>query len=149
MRTASKTSAALAVRSDGMTIGMLAKAVGVGVETIRYYQRLGLMPTPTRRYGSVRRYSFASVERLRFIKRAQQLGFTLEEVAHLLRLEDGTNCNEARELAAHKLVAVEQKLADLHAMRDVLAALIAACNSKRGAKQSCPLIESLAKDVGA
>jgi len=138
-----------AVRGDEMTIGVLAKAVGVGVETVRYYQRIGLMPTPARGYGSVRRYNPTSVERLRFIKRAQQLGFTLEEVAHLLRLEDGTHCNEARTLAAHKLVAVEQKLADLQAMRDVLAKLIAACGNRRGSKQSCPLIESLAKESGA
>lgn len=136
-------------RAQEMTIGMLAKAAGAGVETIRYYQRIGLMSIPARRYGSVRRYDVASVERLRFIKRAQQLGFTLEEVAHLLRLEDGTHCNEARDLAAHKLVLVDQKLAGLHAMRDVLANLIVACGSRRSAKQSCPLIESLAKDNGA
>jgi len=149
MSAESMISTAPGLRGNGMTIGVLAKTAGVGVETIRYYQRLGLMPTPARSYGSVRRYSSTSVERLRFIKRAQQLGFTLEEVAHLLRLEDGANCNEARTLAAHKLVAVDQKLADLHAMRDVLAKLIAACGNRRGAKQSCPLIESLAKDGGA
>jgi MerR family mercuric resistance operon transcriptional regulator len=139
----SKTATAMEIRRNGMTIGMLAKAVGVGVETVRYYQRIGLMSTPARGHGSVRRYTAEGVERVRFIKRAQQLGFTLEEVAHLLRLEDGTNCNEARELATHKLMAVEQKLSDLHAMRDVLADLIAACGSRRGAKQSCPLIERL------
>lgn len=149
MRKASQHPGALPARQDGMTIGGLAKAAGVGVETVRYYQRIGLMPTPARDYGSVRRYNAVSVQRLHFIKRAQQLGFTLEEVAHLLRLEDGTHCNEARTLATHKLIAVEQKLADLHAMRDVLAKLIAACGSRRGAKQSCPLIESLAKDTGA
>ena len=66
-----------ASRGNGMTIGMLAKAVGIGVETIRYYQRIGLMSTPQRSYGSVRRYTSASLQRLRFIKRAQQLGFTL------------------------------------------------------------------------
>ena len=73
------------------------------------------------------------------------LGFTLGEVAHLLRLEDGAHCGEARELAVHKLMAVEQKLADLHAMRDVLAKLITACGNRRNARQSCPLIEPLAK----
>ena len=134
---------------NGMTIGMLAKAVGIGVETIRYYQRIRLMSTPERGYGSVRRYTSASLQRLRFIKRAQQLGFTLEEIAHLLQLEDGTNCNEARELAVHKLVAIEKKLADLHAMRDVLTTLVAACENRRGLMQSCPLIESLAEDNGA
>lgn len=149
MRKASQLPGALTSRRDGMTIGGLAKAAGVGVETVRYYQRIGLMPTPARDYGSVRRYNTVIVQRLHFIKRAQQLGFTLEEVAHLLRLEDGTHCNEARTLATHKLIAVEQKLADLHAIRDVLAKLIAACGSRRGAKQSCPLIESLAKDTGA
>lgn len=136
-------------QANGMTIGMLAKATGVGIETIRYYQRIGLMSTPARSYGSVRRYASISVGRLRFIKRAQQLGFTLEEVAHLLRLEDGTRCNEARELATHKLMVVEQKLEDLHAMREALAKLITACGSRRNAKQRCPLIESLAKESGA
>ena len=145
----SKLPSGLTARRDGMTIGGLAKLAGVGVETVRYYQRIGLMSTPARGYGSVRRYNPTSVERLRFIKRAQQLGFTLEEVAHLLRLEDGTHCNEARTLAAHKLAAVEQKLADLQAMRDVLAKLIAACGNRRGTQQSCPLIESLTKDSGA
>ena len=106
MRKESKLPGALTSRQDGMTIGGLAKLAGVGVETVRYYQRIGLMPTPARGYGSVRRYAAANVERLHFIKRAQQLGFTLEEVAHLLRLEDGTHCNEARTLATHKLMAV-------------------------------------------
>lgn len=125
-----------------MTIGRLAKAASVNVEAIRYYQRIGLVPTPQRSYGSFRRYSEASLQRLRFIKRAQQLGFTLDEVAVLLDLSDGAHCEETRALAERKLAVAERKLADLTAIRDVLGELITAC--RRGSPATgCPIIESL------
>lgn len=128
-----------------MTIGRLAQAAGVNVETIRYYQRIGLVPTPQRSYGSFRHYPKESLMRLRFIKRAQQLGFTLDEVAVLLDLSDGTHCEETRELAERKLAVVERKLADLTAIRDVLGELITAC--RRGsAATGCSIIESLARN---
>lgn len=128
-----------------MTIGRLAQAAGVNVETIRYYQRIGLVPTPQRAYGSFRHYREDTLMRLRFIKRAQQLGFTLDEVALLLKLSDGTHCEETRELAERKLAVVERKLADLTAIRDVLGELIAAC--RRGSPAAgCSIIESLARN---
>lgn len=86
---------------------------GVNVETIRFYQRKGLLPEPDKPYGSVRRYGEADVAPVKFVKSAQRLGFSLDEVAGLLRLDDGAHCDEARVLAEQKLADVRGKLADL------------------------------------
>ena len=126
----------------GATIGALAEAAGVNVETIRFYQRKGLMPEPEKPYGSIRRYGAAELARVRFIKSAQRLGFSLEEVGELLKLEDGARCSEARQLAEQKLVDVRQKLSDLQRIESVLAGLVARCSAVRG-RVSCPLIASL------
>ena len=99
--------------SEQLTIGIFAKRAGVNVETIRFYQRKGLLLEPKKPYGGIRRYSHADIARLRFIKSAQQLGFSLDEIAELLRLEDGAHCGEARELAERKLEDVRNKLANL------------------------------------
>lgn len=128
--------------SAGITIGALADLAGVNVETIRFYQRKGLMPEPEKPYGSIRRYGDAELARVRFIKAAQRLGFSLEEVGDLLRLEDGTRCGEARQLAERKLADVRQKLSDLQRIESVLAALVARCSAVRG-RVNCPLIASL------
>jgi MerR family mercuric resistance operon transcriptional regulator len=125
-----------------MTIGGLARAGGVNVETIRFYQRRGLLPEPKRQRGSVRRYTAADVARVRFIKSAQRLGFSLDEVADLLRLEDGTRCDEARALAESKLAVVRTRLADLQRIERVLTDLIARCG-QAGVQVRCPLIDSL------
>ena len=98
--------------ADQYTIGQLAKAAGVGVETVRYYQRRELLPVPEVASG-FRTYPVSLVERIRFIKRAQELGFSLDEIGDLLRLEDGTHCDEASRLAEHKLQDVREKIADL------------------------------------
>ncbi|MCI0221219.1 MerR family transcriptional regulator, partial [Cronobacter sakazakii] len=84
---------------ENLTIGVFAKAAGVNVETIRFYQRKGLLPEPDKPYGSIRRYGAADVTRVRFVKSAQRLGFSLDEIAELLRLDDGTHCEEASSLA--------------------------------------------------
>ncbi len=126
----------------GATIGALAEAAGVNVETIRFYQRKGLMPEPEKPYGSIRRYGAAELARVRFIKSAQRLGFSLEEVGELLKLEDGARCSEARQLAEQKLVDVRQKLSDLQRIESVLAGLVARCSAVRG-RVNCPLIASL------
>lgn len=126
----------------GATIGALAEAAGVNVETIRFYQRKGLMPEPEKPYGSIRRYGAAELARVRFIKSAQRLGFSLEEVGELLKLEDGPRCSEARQLAEQKLVDVRQKLSDLQRIESVLAGLVARCSAVRG-RVNCPLIASL------
>ncbi len=129
-------------KTTGITIGGLADTAGVNVETIRFYQRKGLMPEPEKPYGSIRRYRAAELARVRFIKSAQRLGFSLEEIGELLKLEDGTHCDEARLLAEHKLVDVRQKLADLQRIESVLAALVARCCAVSG-RVNCPLIASL------
>ena len=127
---------------ETLTIGVLAEAAGVNVETIRFYQRKGLMPEPEKPYGSIRRYGAAELARVRFIKSAQRLGFSLEEVGELLKLEDGARCSEARQLAEQKLVDVRQKLSDLQRIESVLAGLVARCSAVRG-RVNCPLIASL------
>ena len=127
---------------DGMTIGRLAQETGVLFETIRYYQRLGLMSTPARPRGSVRRYTSDAVERLRFIRRAQGLGFSLEEVKLLLDLAIGEHCAETRTLAQSKLRIVENKIAELRRIEAALQKLIRACGTgSRG--HGCPIIENL------
>lgn len=129
-------------RQETLTIGALARAAGVNVETIRYYQRIGLMPAPSRPLGGVRRYGTGEFARLRFIKTAQRLGFTLEEVAALLKLQDGTHCAEASGIAEHKLADVRAKIADLRRIESALDALVRRCHTRRG-NVSCPLIEAL------
>ena len=129
----------------GITIGRLAEASGVHVETIRYYQGLGLMPTPGRQRNSVRRYGEDSVRRLRFIKRAQALGFSLEEVKLLLALSQGEHCAETRNFAQQKKQLVGTKIADLRRIEAALDKLIRACGSGRTG-HGCPIIESLSGD---
>jgi len=129
---------------SGVTIGRLARAAGVNVETIRYYQRLGLVDEPSRPPGGVRRYTEEAVSRVRFIKRAQELGFSLNEIRRLMQLGDPQSCGEARALAAEKLTLVESRLADLARLRGVLLELIGRCDQARG-KVACPIIESLAR----
>ena len=125
-----------------LTIGTFAQRAEVHVETIRYYQRKGLIPTPTRPYGGIRRYDNADVERVGFIKHAQRLGFSLDEVGELLKLEDGTHCREAAELATLRLADVCAKLADLTRMKVALSDLVDKCRSRRG-NVSCPLVAGL------
>ena len=127
---------------DNATIGVFAQAAGVGVETIRFYQRKGLLPQPARPQGSVRRYGGPDLARVRFIKTSQRLGFNLDEVAELLRLDDGTQCDEARALASHRLLDVRQKLADLQQIERVLAGLVERC-AVGGDAVKCPIIASL------
>ena len=134
-------------RQAQLTIGQLATAVGVHVETVRYYQRESLMPTPTRAYGSIRRYGGDDVRRLRFIKRAQALGFSLEEIATLLAVDQGSHCAETRELAAAKLALVDAKMRDLKAMRSALAAMVRQCTVE-GDDQHCPAVEALLDSCG-
>ena len=127
-----------------LTIGGVAKAAGVNVETIRYYQRLKLLDEPARPMGGVRRYADVAVARVQFIKRAQELGFSLAEIQRLLRLGDPQSCGEARALASEKLALVESRVTDLVRLRGVLKDLIGRCDQRRG-KVACPIIESLTR----
>ena len=130
------------IPSENLTIGTLATHAQVNVETIRFYQRKGLMREPGRPHGSVRRYGAHDLRRVRFIKSAQRLGFSLDEIAQLLTLEDGTHCDEAREQAQLKMVDVRAKLADLQSMETALADLVERCCAVRG-NIFCPLIGAL------
>ncbi len=126
----------------GFTIGQFAAAAGVNVETVRYYQRIKLMPVPKRAPGGIRRYGAEELSRLQFIKTAQGLGFTLEEIADLVKPDDGTHCAEAHDIAAHKIETVRARLRDLRKIKTVLSRLVRQCESRRGAIR-CPLIEAL------
>jgi len=130
---------------SGITVGQLARAAAVNVETVRYYQRIGLLSLPSRDYGSIRRYLADDLKRIRFIKRAQKLGFSLDEVALLLGLSDGKHCAQTRVLAEKKLAVVEEKIADLAAIRSALKSLVAKC-SKGSRGCGCAVIDALIAD---
>jgi len=127
---------------ENLTIGAFARAAGVNVETIRFYQHKGLLTTPERPYGGIRRYGSTDVARVKFVKAAQRLGFSLDEVGQLLKLEDGTHCSEAAELAALRLADVRARLSDLARIEAVLSKLVGECNTHHG-NVSCPLIAAL------
>ena len=130
------------IASANLTIGAFAMAADVNVETIRYYQHKGLLPVPKRAYGRIRRYGSADVARVKFVKAAQRLGFSLGEIGQLLKLEDGTHCSEAAELAALRLADVRSRLADLARMETVLSTLVGECQAQEG-NVACPLIDAL------
>lgn len=127
------------------TIGSLAQAAEVHVETVRFYQRKGLLPEPDKPWGGIRRYGPAELARIRFIKSAQRLGFSLDEVQELLKLEDGSGCRAASEQARRKLADVRTRLVDLQRMEAVLTDLVGRCESARG-KVCCPLIAALQQE---
>lgn len=129
------------------TIGAFAASAGVSVETIRFYQRRGLIREPSRLFGRIRRYHAEDVSRVRFVRSAQGLGFSLDEIAGLLRLEDGTHCNEARTVAEEKLAGVRTKLVDLQRIEAVLGELVEECCAATG-NVRCPLIDALQHERG-
>lgn len=127
---------------ETLTIAELARTCAVGVETVRYYQRRGLLDTPDRPAGGIRRYGEAHAARLRFVRRAREIGFSLEDIGMLLRLERTPDCGRARQLALAKLADVEAKLADLSRMRTRLRAMADACARGRDPR-CCPIVDSL------
>lgn len=128
---------------ERLTIGRLAKSAGVNVETVRYYQRRGLLPVPAVPCG-IRRYSEDSLRRLRFIKRAQRMGFTLGEIAELLALGGDDSCPVACGVAQRRLADIERKIADLAAMRQALQSLVAECHENDHGSR-CPLVDAFAR----
>jgi MerR family mercuric resistance operon transcriptional regulator len=124
---------------QSLIIGKLAAAGGVGVETIRYYQRRGLLQTPARD-REVRRYGSEDVRRLRFIRQAQAAGFTLEEIKELLDLDAGQDRSRARELAGARVKALDEKIGELQRARDALKRLARECGS--GTAGPCPILTS-------
>jgi len=130
-----------------LTIGKLAHSAGVNVETIRYYQRVGLLEEPAKPAWGYRHYPAETVARIRFIKRAQQLGFTLKEISELLSLGDG-HCTDVQTLAEQKRDKIDQQISDLQAMRQVLTHLVEACQSNRSSDH-CSVIDALSGQNGS
>jgi MerR family mercuric resistance operon transcriptional regulator len=128
-----------------MTIGELARSAGVHVETVRYYERCGLVPQPARRPSGYRVYSADSVARIRFIKNAQELGFSLAEIKKLLelRIDANTNCGEVRRQAQIKLSELNDKIRALQQIQHALLQLVAACE-EGGPQGECPILDALA-----
>jgi len=126
-------------KKSEMTIARLGAAAGVGVETVRYYQRRGLLAVPASA-GAVRRYGAEDVRRLRFIRRAQAAGFTLEEIGELLALDRTGDRARVRELAGARLAALDARIAELEASRAALERLRATCAA--GSKGPCPILEA-------
>jgi MerR family transcriptional regulator, mercuric resistance operon regulatory protein len=122
------------------SIGGLARAAGVGVETVRYYQRRGLLPEPPRPPGEIRRYGDQDLRRLRFIRRAQAAGFTLEQIGELLALDRTGDRARVRELASNRLAALDERIAELEQSRAALERLRSTCAS--GSKGPCPILEA-------
>lgn len=129
-----------------LRIGELSARTGCNIETIRYYERIGLLRPPGRR-GRYREYDDAGVSSLAFIRRARDLGFTIEEIRALLRLSagDGAVCAEARNLAATHLADIRRRIADLRSMERVLASTVRQCDA--GEQPACPLIEGLSRST--
>ncbi|MFQ5487242.1 MAG: MerR family DNA-binding protein [Gammaproteobacteria bacterium] len=125
-----------------LTIGHVARAAGVNVETIRYYQRVGLIREPVKPLEGFRVYPAETVERIRFIKHAQKLGFSLQDITHLLELGDG-HCDDVRQQAEAKLAQIESQIKDLQAMRKTLKKLVAECRAGTHSGH-CPIVQSLA-----
>ena len=130
---------------ETMTIGRLAKSAGVNVETIRYYQRRGLIGEPRKPPGGHRRYSATVLRQVAFIRRAQQLGFTLEEIGRLLEMCDSPEQGEAVAIAEARLAVIASRMAELERMRTELERLIDACRKSKGRGPS-PLIRALFGD---
>ena len=132
------------VMTSNYSIGQLAKAAEVNVETIRYYERRGLITQPPKPVQGYRTYTKATLARILFIKRAQELGFTLEEIENLLVLGE-SHCSEVQELAESKLVSVRSKINDLCRLERVLEGLVTQCRSNPD-NTACPIVESLQPD---
>ena len=128
----------------GLSAGKLAKAAGVNVETLRYYEKRGLLPEPPRRESGYRVYPQSSVERLKFIKGAQTLGFTLEEIHELLGMRIDTQSNRAdvRKRAAAKVASIQEKIDALEQMKQALQHLVHQCHGD-GSTAECPILEAI------
>lgn len=130
-----------------LSIGQVAHLSGVGVETIRFYEREGLLEVPVRRASGYRQYAEEAVKHIRFIKRAQHLGFSLKEIRELLtlRVDTETSCEQVKKRAAAKLAEVEQKMIELQRMRQALLQVASLCD-REGPRGRCPMLDALEHD---
>jgi Hg(II)-responsive transcriptional regulator len=127
------------------SIAGVAKGAGVGVETVRYYERRGLVSQPARASGTIRRYGRVHIDRIRFIKRAQELGLTLKEIETLLVLEDGADRSSIRHIAKIRLEEIRRRIADLKSMERALARVLHECEAHKEAPH-CPIIAAIASN---
>lgn len=127
---------------QALKIGQLASRAGVNIDTVRYYERAGLLPEPPRRPSGYRAYDDGAVRRLRFIRRAKTLGFTLEEIGELLSISAKRDVRAVKRAAKRKLLAVDERLAELQRIRDALAGLIDHCPG-HGRAEACPILAAL------
>jgi MerR family mercuric resistance operon transcriptional regulator len=130
-----------------LTIGQLAKHAGVGVETVRFYERKGLLDEPPRRESGYRQYALEVVARLQFIRRAKELGFSLKEIGDLLslRVDPASTCDEVKSRAEAKITDIDTKLRDLQRMKAALVTLAAACNGS-GPISQCPILDAMGSE---
>ena len=136
-------------QSTPMTIGAVAKRVGVAIDTIRYYEREGLLPEPLRRASGYRSYDDSAVRQLRFIRRAKDLGFTLEEIRDLLALsaDRQRGVRAVKKRAQERLAAIDARIAELTRVRNGLEQLVDACPG-HGSPDQCPILRALADEEG-
>lgn len=129
---------------ETMTIGRVAKQAGVGIETVRYYEREGLLETPTRSDSGYRQYPKDAVRRIHFIKRAKDLGFTLKEISELMaiRTEPGASCSDVKIRAGAKIADIDKRLRELTKMKNALVKLARECNTS-GPVADCPILEAM------
>jgi Hg(II)-responsive transcriptional regulator len=129
--------------SNHFTIGRLAAQADVGVDTIRFYERRGLLPKPERTASGYRIYKEETINRIRFVRRAKRLGFTLDEIELLLKLQDeGGEKSTVKDITTHKLAEIDAKISDLNRMRKVLTKLASECSGK-GSISTCPIIDAI------
>ena len=126
-----------------LTIGKIAAAAGVNVETIRFYQRRGLLAEPEKEAGGFRYYGNKAIDRIRFIKRAQTIGFSLEEIGNLMAFNKVSACRQTHLTAKAKLEMIKAKIADLNLMRLTLEIMIKKCETHTTSHVSCPILDSL------
>lgn len=136
--------------TQSLTIGKVAKAAGIGIETVRFYERKGLIEEPPRTESGYRQYPSETVDRLRFIRRAKDLGFTLGEIGDLLglQLHGQSNCDQVRAFASDKLSNIEARIADLERIAEVLRSLVASCDRGDSSKD-CPILDALSEHSDA
>jgi len=129
---------------DTLSIGQIAQRAGIGVETVRFYERKGLLEEPLRRASGYRQYPEEVVKRIHFIKRAQKLGFSLKEITEMLmlRVDGHTSCEEVKQHAEAKIASVERKLIELQRMRQALLQVAALCTGE-GPASACPMLDAL------
>ncbi len=130
---------------NSFTVGALADKVGINIETVRYYEKIGLMPKPKRKESRYRFYDENNFARLKFIIRTKELGFTLNEIKELLdlRIESKATCGDIKKIAGHKIEDIEQKIKDLQNIKKVLTKLIHQCVNEELSSEECPILEAI------